>query len=113
MGAIVTALIFVVCLLLIGIVLIQNSKGGGLDSTFGAGNQVMGVKKTTDFLEKATWGLAISLLVLCLVSASITGGVTSTEGGGSATQSEIKDLINEAPISAPAGLEQPAAAPAQ
>jgi preprotein translocase subunit SecG len=63
-----TILLLIVCALLILIVLVQNPKGGGLSSTFGSGNQVMGVRKTTDFLEKATWGLAIALMVLCLLA---------------------------------------------
>jgi preprotein translocase subunit SecG len=50
---------------------VQNSKGGGLASNFASSNQVMGVRKTADFLEKATWTLAISLLVLSLL-ASLT-----------------------------------------
>jgi preprotein translocase subunit SecG len=62
----VTILIFVVCLLLILIVLVQNSKGGGLTSSFSSSNQVLGVKKTADFLEKATWTLSVALLVLTL-----------------------------------------------
>lgn len=65
----ISILILIVCLLLILVVLVQNSKGGGLSSGFGQGNQVMGVRKTADFLEKATWTLAISLLVLCLVAS--------------------------------------------
>jgi len=56
----ITILIFLAALLLILIVLVQNSKGGGLSSGFSATNQVMGVRKTTDFLEKATWTLACS-----------------------------------------------------
>jgi len=62
----ISILIFIVCILLILIVLVQNSKGGGLTSTFSGSNQVMGVKKTTDFLEKSTWTLSIVLLVLTL-----------------------------------------------
>ncbi len=62
--------IVIVCLLLVAIVLVQNSKGGGLSSTFASSNQIMGVKKTGDFLERATWGLAIVLFVLCLASAA-------------------------------------------
>ncbi|MCK5856596.1 MAG: preprotein translocase subunit SecG [Bacteroidales bacterium] len=62
----ISILIFIVCILLILIVLIQNSKGGGLTSTFSGSNQVMGVKKTTDFLEKSTWTLSIVLLLLTL-----------------------------------------------
>ena len=62
-------MIIVCALLLILIVLVQNSKGGGLASGFGQGNQVMGVKKTADFLEKATWTLAGGLLVFCLLAS--------------------------------------------
>lgn len=62
-------MIIVCAILLILIVLVQNSKGGGLASGFGQGNQVMGVKKTTDFLEKATWTLAIGLFVFCLLAS--------------------------------------------
>ncbi|MDD2634051.1 MAG: preprotein translocase subunit SecG [Bacteroidales bacterium] len=62
-------MIIVCAILLILIVLVQNSKGGGLASGFGQGNQVMGVKKTADFLEKATWTLAIGLVVFCLLAS--------------------------------------------
>lgn len=51
------------------IVLIQNSKGGGLASGFSSSNQIMGVRKTTDFLEKATWGLA-AFMVVCSVAVA-------------------------------------------
>ncbi|MDA3819055.1 MAG: preprotein translocase subunit SecG [Candidatus Delongbacteria bacterium] len=64
-----TVLLMIVCILCILIVLVQNPKGGGLSSAFGQGNQVMGVRKTTDFLEKATWGLAIAILVLSLFAS--------------------------------------------
>ena len=60
-------LIILVCIFLSLIVLVQNSKGGGLSSTFGGGNQIMGVKKTADVLEKTTWILAAILVVLCLI----------------------------------------------
>ena len=52
-------LMVIASLLMCFIVLIQNSKGGGLASGFSSSNQIMGVRKTTDFLEKATWGLAV------------------------------------------------------
>ncbi|MDN5213846.1 preprotein translocase subunit SecG [Fulvivirgaceae bacterium BMA12] len=60
--------ITVICFLLILVILAQNSKGGGLSSQFGGSStsQLIGVKKTGDFLEKFTWGLAIALLVLTL-----------------------------------------------
>ena len=48
--------------------MIQNPKGGGLSSAFGGGNQIMGARKTCDFLEKATWTLAIILVILTLSS---------------------------------------------
>ena len=60
---IISVLIFIVCILLILVVLVQNSKGGGLASSFSSSNQLMGVRKTADFLEKSTWSLAIALLV--------------------------------------------------
>jgi preprotein translocase subunit SecG len=56
--------------LLVLIVLVQNSKGGGLASNFQSSNQIMGVRKTTDFLEKATWVLAGSLLVLSIMGSA-------------------------------------------
>ncbi len=73
MGAFVllSVLIFITCILLVMIVLVQNAKGGGLASNFSSSNQVMGVRKTTDFLEKATWTLAIILLVLTLSTSFV------------------------------------------
>jgi len=70
MGAyiLVTILIFITCFLLALVVLVQNPKGGGLASSFSSSNQFMGVRKTADFLEKATWTLAVVLLVLSLSS---------------------------------------------
>ena len=59
----ISILILIASILLILIVLIQNSKGGGLASGFSSSNQIMGVRKTTDFLEKATWTLAGTVVV--------------------------------------------------
>ena len=61
-------LILITCALLLLVILVQNPKGGGLSSTFGDGNQIMGVKKTSDFLEKSTWTLALALVALTLLS---------------------------------------------
>lgn len=72
MATIISILIVLVCILLILVVLVQNSKGGGLASSFSSSNQVMGVRKTADFLEKATWTLAIALLALSLISTAYT-----------------------------------------
>lgn len=74
MAGLISVLIILVSLLLILVVLIQNSKGGGLASSFAASNQVMGVRKTTDFLEKSTWTLAAVLVVLCLISSMTRSG---------------------------------------
>lgn len=70
MSTLISIAIIIVCVLLILIVLVQNSKGGGLASSFSSSNQVMGVRKTADFLEKATWTLAVALLSLSLISAA-------------------------------------------
>ncbi|MCX6232832.1 MAG: preprotein translocase subunit SecG [Bacteroidetes bacterium] len=64
----ISVLIIITCILIGLIVLVQNSKGGGLASNFASSNQIMGVRKTADFLEKATWTLAVVLLFLSLVS---------------------------------------------
>jgi len=76
-----SVLIFFCCLLLGLSVLIQNPKGGGLSQTFGgAGTQIMGARKTADFLEKATWTLAIALCVLSIFSAfAIPRGTSQTD----------------------------------
>lgn len=65
---IIVILCIVVCILLGLIVLVQNSKGGGLAANFSAPTQVMGVRQTADFLEKATWWLVGILVVLCLMA---------------------------------------------
>ena len=63
-------LIIVICLLLTLVIMVQNPKGGGLSSTFGAGGgQLGGVQKTTDFLDKSTWILGFSLIALILLSS--------------------------------------------
>lgn len=82
-------LILIISILLMGIVLIQNSKGGGLASGFSSSNQIVGVQRTTDFLEKGTWTLAIALLLLCLVSTAL---ISSSEAP--VVESEIADDIN-------------------
>ncbi|MEI6694807.1 MAG: preprotein translocase subunit SecG [Bacteroidota bacterium] len=64
----ISVLILITCILIALIVLVQNSKGGGLASNFASSNQIMGVRKTADFLERATWTLAVVLLFLSLVS---------------------------------------------
>ncbi len=93
MYTLITVLIFIVCVLLILIVLVQNSKGGGLASNFQSSNQVMGVRKTTDFLEKTTWGLAGALLFLAVISSAF---IVREEAGvdQSRIQNEIENEID-------------------
>ena len=70
-----TIIIALNCLLLMGVILIQNPKGGGVDSTFGGGaaNQMFGAAKSTDFIEKLTWYLAAILFALCILVAIMAG----------------------------------------
>ena len=84
--------IIITSILLVLIVLIQNPKGGGLSSTFGggSGNQIMGAKKTTDFLEKSTWTLAIVLISLSLLS---NFAIPRDKNGDSSIKAE--ELIDE------------------
>jgi len=71
-----TVLTALVCVLLVIAVLVQNPKGGGIDSTFGGGaaNQMLGAAKSADFIEKATWYLAIALFILCIITSLNVGG---------------------------------------
>ncbi len=115
MSSLISILIIVVCILLILVVLVQNSKGGGLASSFASSNQVMGVRKTGDFLEKATWTLAASLLVLSVISTSFTktsDGVTTGTGVESTTRRMSSEGAAPAePTNTPAA-PSPAPAPA-
>lgn len=82
MYMLISILIVVAALFLVFIVLVQNSKGGGLASGFASSNQVMGVRKTTDFLEKATWSLAGFIIVLSVVITAFTGVSKVVEDSG-------------------------------
>jgi preprotein translocase subunit SecG len=84
----ISVLVVIVCVLMVLIVLVQNSKGGGLASNFQSSNQFMGVRKTTDFLEKSTWTLAVALLVF-----SVIGSLTIPRGEES-QRSVIEDQID-------------------
>jgi preprotein translocase subunit SecG len=73
------------------IVLVQNPKGGGLSSSFGGfGNQIMGVKQTTDVLEKGTWLFAAIVGILCIVSPAFM----PKEGAGSAPNKDLIENVN-------------------
>ncbi len=92
-----SVLIILVAILLTLIVLVQNSKGGGLASNFSSSNQVMGVRKTTDFLEKATWTLAVALLVLSL-AGSMTIPREKDNINRSAIESQIRNAVDPTQI---------------
>ncbi|MDE6450758.1 MAG: preprotein translocase subunit SecG [Odoribacter sp.] len=108
----ISVLVFIICLLLILIVLVQNSKGGGLASSFASSNQIMGVRKTTDFLEKATWTLAGAMMILCVLA------VFFIPKGENGTQSAIQEQIDAQPMqqqaipSFPGVTDSPETAPA-
>jgi len=110
----VVILILIVSVLLGLIVLVQNSKGGGLVSNFGGANQMMGVRQTTDFLEKATWTLAGILVVLCLIS-SVTIPKNVKEGNALDTEmrSQIENVMPTAPAAEVPAAEAPAETPAE
>jgi len=114
MSTIITILIVIISILLGLIVLIQNPKGGGLGSGFGNVNQIGGVKRTSDFLEKATWGLAIALVITCLASTAImSGSVGETEADSLPGDAELYQAPapaagdqGEAPASDDAAVEE-------
>ena len=81
-------LIILASIVLAFVVLIQNSKGGGLASNFASSNQVMGVRKTADVLEKTTWGLAAGIMILCFACAFMSKAEYNSTHGTSNTQVE-------------------------
>ncbi|MFV0470837.1 MAG: preprotein translocase subunit SecG [Paludibacteraceae bacterium] len=73
-----TVLIVLSAVILTLIVLVQNSKGGGLAAGFQSSNQIMGVRKTTDVLEKATWGLAAFMLIMSIIVVGVQSNSRQT-----------------------------------
>ncbi len=115
MYIVVTILTVIVAVLLIGIVLIQKSKGGGLSSQFGNAGSVMGVRQTNSFLEKTTWTLAGLIVLLSVVSAytmprATEGTRVRTEAAPAPTPAAGNQFDTKAPAAAPAPA--PAATPA-
>ncbi|HMM11925.1 MAG TPA: preprotein translocase subunit SecG [Bacteroidales bacterium] len=90
---IVVSILMLIASVLMGlVVLVQNSKGGGLASNFSASNQIMGVRQTADFLEKATWTLAAAMLFFALVSAIVIPNHTVNSG---AADTELRNKIEQ------------------
>jgi len=73
-------------ILMIGIVLIQNPKGGGLASNFSSANNLFGVQKTSESVEKYTWVFAAIILIVSIAASTANGSKTTTE-------SKNKELI--------------------
>jgi preprotein translocase subunit SecG len=71
MTILITIIILLTCVVLGFFILIQNPKGGGLSGSFGSlGSQVMGVKQTTDVMERGTWtsmGIIAALCIVCII----------------------------------------------
>jgi preprotein translocase subunit SecG len=88
----VSVLILIACILQVMIVLVQNSKGGGLAANFTSAGQSMGIRKTADFLEKSTWTLAAAILILCVVAtATIPRGTVSQR---SRIENQIQNAVD-------------------
>ena len=93
-------LILIACVLLIGAVLVQKSKGGGLASDYSQGNQFMGYRKTTDFIEKATWSLAV---FICVISILASFTITKPTSKSAISVSPVEQTMPApAPVSTPA-----------
>ena len=98
-------LMVVASLLMCFIVLIQNSKGGGLASGFSSSNQIMGVRKTTDFLEKGTWFLAGFMVVMSIATAYVVP--TSSSKGGDVILEQAQKEEKTNPYNMPTGTAAP------
>lgn len=94
MYVLLTILIVIAAVLLTLLVLVQNSKGGGLAAGFSSSNQVLGVRKTTDFLEKATWGLTAFIIVLSIFAAS-THPYETASGPRSEIQDQVQSVMEQ------------------
>ncbi|CQB87219.1 preprotein translocase subunit SecG [uncultured Porphyromonas sp.] len=86
-------LIVLASIAIVFVITIQNSKGGGLASGFAASNNVMGVRRTTDLIEKITWGLAIAIALLAIISVKWAPRSTSTQ-----SESVVLDQVDQATL---------------
>ena len=114
MYAVIIVLTVIVAVLLIGIVLIQKSKGGGLSSQFGGAGSVMGVRQTNSFLEKATWTLVSTLVVLSILSVytmprRTDATVLRTQPVAAPAAAELPAGQFDTPVAIPAAVEEEAA----
>ena len=121
MYVLIIVLTLLAAVLLIGVVLIQKSKGGGLSSSFAGSNQIMGVRRTTNFIEKVTWTLAGAIAVLAVVSVFFLPGRNAAQQSRvqvvETQQTQPENFNTTAPVAAPAtetpkAADAPAATPA-
>jgi preprotein translocase subunit SecG len=117
MYTILLILAILVCVLLAIIVLVQNPKGGGLSSNFSSSSQLLGVQKTGDILEKGTWVLAITLMVLSLAINVAVKTAPASNAAGAEDREQIQRAskptapVSAGPLALP-GTAKPAATPA-
>ncbi|MCM1072068.1 MAG: preprotein translocase subunit SecG [Alistipes timonensis] len=118
MYTLIIILTVIVSILLIIVVLVQKSKGGGLSSTFAGSNQIMGVRRTNDFIEKATWTLAGIICLLSIISVFVmprnviqsAARVKPVEAP--VVNTDFQTPAAPAPVAAPAAAEEAPAAEA-
>jgi preprotein translocase subunit SecG len=96
----------IVCILLTLVILIQNSKGGGIQSQFGAATQIMGVKRGTEFIEKATWGLAITLILLSILMTPKSNMISTETESGSVAKKRAQSAVSVPQQQAPSSQNQ-------
>lgn len=108
MFALLVVLTLIAAILLIGVVLIQKSKGGGLSSTFAGSNQIMGVRRTNNFIEKVTWILAGAICVLAVLSTFFMPSAISRTGARVTTPVQTEQVVGGNYDSAIPAAELPA-----
>ncbi len=106
-----TIVLILVCVLLVLVVLMQNSKGGGISSDFSTANQIIGVTRGADFIEKTTWTLAGIMLVLSLLLTPKVNTTSTTENTESTTRKKAAGAVMPQAPAAP--IQNNPQAPAQ
>lgn len=97
MLTVISIVLILAAVVLILVVLAQNPKGGGLSATFGGSNQIIGARQTADFLEKATWYIAIGILVVVLASNFFIPNQRIQEQQQSLMSEQIEEMANPIP----------------
>ena len=105
--------LLITAIILAGIILIQSSKGGGLAGNLSGGNQYMGVQKTTEGLEKITWGFATGLMVLAIFAAFALPAHNKTIAKETVKESKLKDNVSSMPQTMPPAGSQPSTTASQ